>query len=116
MSAILVICRFLHYSAAMALFGASIFTWMVAPPSLAARLTKSAWRLAMAATGLMIVTALCWLVLEAGITGDGWPDVFQPNTIGAVLASTDFGRAWQLHCILVFALLIAIAMRRPFLV
>jgi copper resistance protein D len=113
MFAALVICRLMHYSAAMALFGASIFAWTLAPPRLAAMLNQSAWRLAVAATWIMIVTALCWLVLEAGMIGDGWPDVFHPATIGAVLFGTEFGQAWQVHCILILALLAVIAKRRP---
>jgi copper resistance protein D len=108
----LVICRWVHYTAAMLLFGASTFVWLLAPPRLAATLNKSAGWLAIASGLLLTATAVFWLPLEAGLMGEGWQDAFSPDTIGAVLFGTEFGQAWQVHGLLVLGLLAGIATRR----
>jgi putative copper resistance protein D len=103
--------RFVHYSAALLIFGASVFIFLLAPPALSAVLSRPAWRLGLALGVVLIVSAGGWLSFEAGMMGDGWNDVFRPDTIGAVLLDTDFGMAWQLHGALLLALLMGLAMR-----
>lgn len=113
MFAALVLCRWAHYSAALLIFGASSFVWLLAPPGLSVRLTPPFRAYATGAAGIVVATMVAWLVLEAGTMGDGWPDTVRPDTIVAVLFDTDFGRAWQVHGAASVLLAIAVASGRP---
>lgn len=88
-------CRFLHYAAAMVLFGASAFLAVLAPKELAGRLEVRLRFLLTAAAGLAAATTLAWLMLKTGEIGDGWADTLDPSLLASVLADSSFGRAWQ---------------------
>jgi putative copper resistance protein D len=105
----LIICRFLHFSAAMLLFGSSTFTAWVAPAQLGASLQKQV-SVANAALLLAIsITAICWLCLETGLIGDSWTDAINPGALASVLTGTSFGNVWSAH--LTLTLLPALALR-----
>lgn len=87
MDGALIAVRFLHYGAAMLLWGQLAYGG--APKGRGAL-----W-------GLMMVTGVLWLMLEAGVAGDGWPSVTDPATIRALLADTAVGQAWAMHLALV---------------
>jgi len=44
---------------------------------------------------VVCVTTLAWLSLAAGSMGEGWADAWSPESIGAALFDTEFGRVWQ---------------------
>ncbi|MFT4128732.1 copper homeostasis membrane protein CopD [Labrys sp. (in: a-proteobacteria)] len=88
-------CRFLHYAAAMALFGTSAFLAVLAPKELAGRLEVRLRFLLTAAAGLAATTTLAWLMLKTGEIGDGWADTLDPSLLASVLTDSSFGRAWQ---------------------
>lgn len=94
-------CRFLHYAAAMALFGTSAFLAILAPKQLAERLVERLRIILVVAAGLAAATTLAWLLLKTGEIGDGWADTLDPALISSVLTDSSFGRAWQWR--LVFA-------------
>jgi putative copper resistance protein D len=94
LDAALIICRLLHFAAAMLLFGASVFLSVLAPPIVAGALGRPLRQVAAGASLVAAITAVGWFMLEAGQIGEGWPDVISPHTLFAVLFGTDFGRVW----------------------
>ncbi|MBI1218820.1 MAG: copper homeostasis membrane protein CopD [Rhodobacteraceae bacterium] len=93
----LILIRFLHFGAAMLLWGGAVFGGARSVPPRAGRL----WL-------LLALTAIGWLMLEAGVAGDGWTDTLDPGTIWALLSATAVGQAWAFHMALVAALGVAI--------
>jgi len=120
METALVLCRFTHFAAAMALFGAAAFIGALAPPALALALAPDMRRLAAAAIPLAAISAFLWLALEAASMADAWSGALDPATLGSVLTDTQFGRVWQGRLVVAFALVVALALRKqgpsPFLV
>jgi copper resistance protein D len=108
----LVICRLLHFSATMALFGASAFVWALAPAQLAGALAAPLRRMAGAAIVVAAVSALIWFALAAGQMGEGWADSVDPEVLSAVALNTDFGRIWLWRIGLLALLLGALALGR----
>jgi copper resistance protein D len=108
----LVVCRLLHFSAAMLLFGVSAFLWALAPPELAGALASPIRRMAGAAIVVAAISAVAWLALEAGQMGEGWADSVNPEVLGAVAFDTDFGRVWLWRIGLSALLLGALALGR----
>jgi putative copper resistance protein D len=107
----LIVCRALHFTASMGLFGFSGFAAAIAPPELAERLAPSLRRASAIAILLIAVTTIVWLLLEAGEAGDGWSDAINPRTISTLLLETQFGNVWRwrlaLASILLFAPMLA---------
>lgn len=108
----LVLCRALHFTAAIALFGVSAFQAMAAPSGLAQVIGPPLRRLTAIAIILIAVTAIAWLLLEAvEVTGD-WLSAMSPATLSALLFETEFGRVLQCRLASVAILLAILAMRR----
>ncbi len=97
MQAALVVCRCLHYAAAMLLFGVSVFQATLAPAGLARALDRPLRRVAAPAVVVAALTAAAWLALAAGAMGEGWRDAADPAAWAFVLTGTGFGRVWQWH-------------------
>ena len=93
----LAICRFAHFMAAMLAFGASAFLWLYAPVGLQRLFAPKVRRLALAASLVVLLTAMVWLALEAASMADDSSAAFDPGTIAAVLTDTEFGHAWIAH-------------------
>src|SRR5208337_1307527 len=91
----LILCRALHYSAAIMLFGASVFQETSPPTDLARFIAPPMRRLAALAIVIIFLTTIAWLMLESGEMGGGWVDASSPNTVSTVLFETEFGRVWQ---------------------
>lgn len=100
METALSIVRFLHYSAAIQLFGTAIFeTWIASKP-LSDSLLSLSRRIAVFNAWLLFLSAVAWLGFEAGYMGEGWGDVLNPATIWLVVTATGFGQAWIANLIL----------------
>jgi putative copper resistance protein D len=109
--AALALCRFVHFVAAMTLFGATAFVVALAPPDLAHTL-RPATRAFAAAIPLAALSALVWLALEsASMVGD-WSAFFDLGSINAVVTDTDFGAVWLWRLVLATALVVALALGR----
>jgi copper resistance protein D len=108
----LILCRVLHFTACMALFGVSAFLAMVTPNCLAEFVALPFVRLAAATIVAIFITTVAWLFLEAGAMGDGWVDVLSPNTVSIVLLETEFGRVWRWRLGFAAVLLALLAARR----
>ncbi len=108
----LVLCRALHFTAAIALFGVSVFQATAPPNDLAQFIAPTMRRLAAVAKVAIFLTTVAWLLLEAGEMGEGWAEVSSPNTVSTVLFETEFGRVWQWRLGFAAILLAVLATRR----
>lgn len=104
----LYIFRFLHYAAALQLFGAAVFqAWMV-PSGLRRAMHPAALRLAFASAAVLLASGVGWLLIMAGSMGSGWSDTLNPDTVLKVLRLTQFGQIWTWHlAIALLAVLVA---------
>lgn len=96
----LIVFRFAHYLAAVALFGIALFPFYSYPSralELSARLTK--WRdraLVMAAIGCL-VTGFLWLAFTTANMSDELRAAIDPAALLRVIQDTGFGRLWILR-------------------
>ena len=103
----LALCRFVHFMAAMLVFGSSVFLRLYAPVDLRRALSPRVRRLALGGSLVALATALIWLALEAASMADDWGAATDPGMIAAVLTDTEFGQAWIAHLALAAALVAA---------
>ena len=106
----LVAMRLVQFASAMVLLGAPSFALglaIVCPNAVAVRrdFDRWLWRCLGIAALAALVSAALWLDIEAGVMGDGWDRMIDPDTIAAVLLDTVFGRAWCWHLAIEGALL-----------
>jgi putative copper resistance protein D len=108
MDALTVALRTVHYAAAVALFGEFAFLLCIARPALeeTARATPEgtpalrsrvirvgAWSL-----GILFASGAAWLAVEAAsMSGATIARALDRDTLGAVLAETQFGRTWMVR-------------------
>lgn len=104
-TALYVLCRWVHFASALQIFGLVLFVGWVAPPALRHSLEKHTRVLL--GTSLVFCAVSSWLMvtLQAGQMGDGWQDAFSPETWLAVMQTT-FGEAWRLQLIFSSLLLV----------
>jgi putative copper resistance protein D len=99
MTEALVLCRFLHFTVVLMLFGAWVFR-----PLLLGRETK--WldpALARVTRWLSVVALLSgvgWLLLITASMASSPQAAFDPATLGLVLSNTFFGQVWRWHLLL----------------
>ncbi len=100
----LALCRFAHFLPAMLTFGMSEYLCAYAPRRLRQALSPTVRRLALIMSPVAFISAIIWLQLEAASMASDWSAALDPDTIGAVLADTEFGHAWAAHLVLAAAL------------
>lgn len=103
METALSVVRFLHYSAAIQLFGTAIFETWIATEALSSSLLSTSRRIAVFNAWLLLLSGVLWLSLEAGAMGDGWADTINPGVIWLVVTSTIFGQVWVANLVLAAA-------------
>lgn len=111
MDAALITARFLHFSAAMLLFGTASFALFVAPTSLRERFAGLLRVSETAFVLLALASAIGWLAAETGEAGNGWADAANPAMWAVLAGATSFGQVWIWHLVLAMAL--ALAMLLP---
>ncbi|HLL28329.1 MAG TPA: copper homeostasis membrane protein CopD [Xanthobacteraceae bacterium] len=99
MDANLVATRFVHFAAAMLLFGASLFRLYAGAGEAGGQRVEAAFRRWLANALLIaaiaaFLSALAWWDALAVYMGDGWADALNGGTLSAVLFDTVFGRVW----------------------
>ncbi|MHC8300186.1 copper homeostasis membrane protein CopD [Pseudomonas sp. ZS1P83] len=108
MTSAMVLCRFLHFTVVLMLFGAWVFRPLLlngAAEKLDQRLMRtSRWLAAVA-----LVSGVVWLLLITASMAGAWDAAFDPSTLHLVLGTTFFGQAWRWH-LLLNALLVALLM------
>lgn len=108
MTSAMVLCRFLHFTVVLMLFGAWVFRPLLVNGDaghLDQRLTKTSRWLAVVA----LVTGVSWLLLITASMAGSWDAAFDPSTLRLVLGNTFFGQVWRWH-LLLNALLVALLM------
>jgi putative copper resistance protein D len=106
MTIAVIFCGLLHTLAAMALFGGLAVRPVLGTPSGLAE-----HRLTLASALLALLTAVLWLLVEAGDMAGNPAAMFDPQTIHAVLGGTAFGHVWLGRLILAVAITV-VALRR----
>ena len=71
--------RFIHYAAALQLFGVGVFQSLMAPAELRRHLDGSSRALALPCAWLLLSSAIALLALMAGTMGEGWADAVNPR-------------------------------------
>lgn len=111
LAAVLIASRFLHFCAAMLLFGAAGFCGLLAPGCFGRQLADRLARSEVVLAWLVFATAIAWLCCETGQIANGWADAVDPATIWKVLTATTFGTVWSVHLILALLVLPALLLR-----
>ncbi|KAB0507989.1 copper homeostasis membrane protein CopD [Pseudomonas moorei] len=98
MASALVLCRFLHFTVVLMLFGA----WVYKPLLLRREspLDRALTRISCWLAGLALVSGVCWLLLITSSMAGAWDAAFEPSTLRLVLGSTFFGQVWSWHLLL----------------
>lgn len=99
MTSALVLCRFVHFTVVLMLFGAWVFKPLLVNGDaghLDQRLTKASRWLAVVA----LVTGVSWLLLITASMAGSWDAAFDPSTLRLVLGNTFFGQVWRWHLLL----------------
>jgi len=115
MSTLLVLCRFLHFTMVLMLFGAWVFRPVLlgrksqgqALAVLDRRLARCSRWLAV----LALASGVCWLLLITASMAGAWSAALDPATVRLVLSNTFFGQVWSWH-LLFNGLLVLLLTRR----
>lgn len=93
--AALIVCRFIVYSAALFVWGASAYLWALVPQALSAAVGRKLFRPQWIAAALLLAVTLAMLPLRAATIGDGWADAVSWDMINSVLFGTTVGMQLQ---------------------
>ena len=106
--------RFVHFAAAVALFGELAFlAWIARPAGDFPRLRERTLRVAWWCLALAFVSGLLWLAIEsARMSGLPLARALNRETLGTVLAQTLFGHVWVIRSVLAAALAAALLLSR----
>ncbi|WP_419735428.1 copper homeostasis membrane protein CopD [Pseudomonas sp. COR18] len=109
----MVLCRFVHFTMVLSLFGASLFRPLLIGLTPDTALDSRLLRARRWMAGLALLSATAWLMLTTvGMTDDG-ADAIRLPTLLLVLGSTFFGQVWTWHLGLSLLLLIALGANAP---
>ncbi|MEQ2024570.1 CopD family protein [Xenorhabdus szentirmaii] len=94
LEALYIFCRFSHFVVVMLMFGFSLFMVML-DSGYFSTLMRERLKIGISiSTTLALVTSVVWFLVQAGLMGDGWSDVYMPAVWSAVLG-TAFGQVWK---------------------
>jgi putative copper resistance protein D len=106
MTEALLLCRFLHFSVVLMLFGAWLFRpWL--RKGEAPELDRHLARLAHWLTAIALISGVVWALLITASMAGSAAAAFDPDTLSLVLGNTFFGQVWRWH-LLINALLLAL--------
>ena len=102
----MVVCRFVHFSAVLLLFGGWVFRLFL-PGALSGprQQVQGAYR---GLAWLALFSGLAWLLLTTFSMAGSWADTLDLATLKLVLGSTFFGQVWTAHLLFNGLLLIAL--------
>jgi putative copper resistance protein D len=100
MATLLVLCRFLHFSVVLLMFGACAFRpWLLgAAPQPA--LDRQLERITRGLAWLGLGSGVAWLLLITASMAGSWDAALQPAAVHLVLGKTFFGQVWVWHLLL----------------
>ncbi|WP_448107499.1 copper homeostasis membrane protein CopD [Pseudomonas azerbaijanoccidentalis] len=95
MTSAMVLCRFLHFTVVLMLFGA----WVFKPLLLRSETTldQSLARVCRWLATLALLSGIGWLLLVTASMAGMWEAAFESSTLQRVLTHTFFGRIWTWH-------------------
>jgi putative copper resistance protein D len=99
MTSAMVLCRFVHFTMVLMLFGA----WVFRPLLLNGRAEHLDRKLALTSRWLAAValaSGVAWLLLITASMAGAWEAAFDPSTLNLVLGNTFFGQVWRWHLLL----------------
>ena len=105
MTSAMVLCRFLHFTVVLMLFGAWVFKPLLLGRETA--LDRPLARVSRWLAGVALLSGIGWLLLITASMAGSWAAAFDPPTLGLVLGKTFFGQVWRWH-LLINALLLAL--------
>ena len=91
--------RFIHFGALMLVFGNALYSVWFAPSSLHRLLSRRFLSQQKVAALVSLAAAVLMFVLQGGLMGNGWGDVFAPQVWFSVMG-TRFGGVWLWQIIL----------------
>jgi putative copper resistance protein D len=106
MSEALVLCRFMHFTVVLMLFGAWLFRPLLLKGE-ALELDRHLTRLARWLAAVALVSGIAWALLITASMAGSAAAAFDPDTIALVLGNTFFGQVWRWH-LLINAVLLAL--------
>lgn len=101
------ICRFLHDSALLLIWGSAAFLGFLTPENLAAEAWSRLRPVLLTAAILAASTTAIFLPIAAAGIGNGWSDGIDLDTLRAVLLESSVGTAWQAQAATAVLLLLA---------
>ncbi|MGF6097943.1 copper homeostasis membrane protein CopD [Pseudomonas sp. 18175] len=111
MATLLVLCRFVHFSVVLLMFGACVFRpWLLGAQTQPA-LDRRLLRITRALSWVGLLSGVTWLLLITASMAGSWDAALQPATVQLVLGKTFFGQVWVWHLLL--NLLLVIVLLRP---
>jgi copper resistance protein D len=120
MDEVLYACRFVHFTAAMVIFGAVSFRFYAladsdtrAAPSVLAAFDAWLGQVTVVAAILALVSALALLLGQSAAMAGSPAAAIDPTTVAAVLFETRFGRMWSWHLLLAAILVLVCLSRHP---
>jgi putative copper resistance protein D len=99
----MVLCRFLHFTVVLMLFGAWVFKPLLSGRESA--LDRPLARVSRWLAGVALLSGVGWLLLITASMAGSWAAAFDPSTLGLVLGKTFFGQVWRWHLLLNLLLL-----------
>ncbi|MFJ4196005.1 copper homeostasis membrane protein CopD [Pseudomonas sp. NPDC089534] len=96
MAEALVLCRFLHFTVVLTLFGA----WLFRPLLLKADAADAGLRSGRWLAGLALVSGVVWALLVTASMAGSLAAAFDPQTLALVSGQTFFGQVWRWHLLL----------------
>lgn len=100
----MVLCRFLHFTVVLMLFGAWVFRPLLLGRESLLDLTLT--RVSRWLASVALVSGVAWLLLITASMAGSWEAAFDPSTLQRVLGNTFFGQVWRWHLLLNGALLV----------
>lgn len=111
MATLLVLCRFLHFSVVLLMFGACVFRPWLLGNQLQPALDRQLLRITRGLAWLGLGSGVVWLLLITASMAGSWDAALQPATVELVLGKTFFGQVWTWHLLL--NLLLVVALIKP---
>ncbi|KII31613.1 copper resistance protein CopD [Pseudomonas fluorescens] len=95
MTSAMVLCRFLHFTVVLMLFG----TWVFRPLLLGREtaLDQPLARIGLWLAAVALASGIGWLLLVTASMAGSWDAAFEPSTLRLVLSRTFFGQVWTWH-------------------
>ena len=106
MSEALVLCRFVHFTVVLMLFGAWLFRPLLLKGE-ALVVDRHQARLARWLAAIALVSGVIWALLITASMAGSTAAAFDPDTLALVLGKTFFGQVWRWH-LLINAVLLAL--------